>query len=158
MRTTVIPAQVTTVEDTIAGNLNLTQIVLLVSSLFVNTAIYALVPKQLSFSPLKTVLMIAVFIVFVGLTLRIKGRVVINWLVILLSYLARPHLYLFNKNDSTFRDMSVYVPSKKELEKSEVVVKKSRSSEQSQFDLQSLLRNTDVNVRFTKKGLSLVKN
>jgi hypothetical protein len=54
--------------------------------------------------------------------------------------------------------MTVYVPSKNEITQSEVVATKSQSSEDPQFDLQSLLRNTDLNVRFTKKGLSLVKN
>jgi hypothetical protein len=39
MRTTVIPAQITTVEDRIAANLNLTQIILLLASLFVATFI-----------------------------------------------------------------------------------------------------------------------
>ena len=50
MRTTVIPAQITTVEDRIGANLNLTQIVLLLASLFIATFIYATFPPKLVIS------------------------------------------------------------------------------------------------------------
>lgn len=46
MRSTVIPAQVTTVEDTIAGNLTITQIMLLIAPVLLSTAIYAVVPGK----------------------------------------------------------------------------------------------------------------
>ena len=41
MRTTVIPAQITTVEDKIAGSLNLTQILILMIPVFWATIVYA---------------------------------------------------------------------------------------------------------------------
>lgn len=158
MRTTVIPAQVTTVEDRIAGNLNLTQIVLLVASLFVNTLVYALVPEQMSFSVPKLILMAIIFAVFICLSLRIKGRVVISWLVILSAYAFRSHIYIFTKNTLFARDIEVPQPVE---EKNIVKVKKPRKAEPSpapDFDYASVIRNTGLNLRFRRKGILVVKN
>ncbi|MDO8618594.1 MAG: PrgI family protein [Candidatus Daviesbacteria bacterium] len=106
MRTTVIPAQITTVEDKIAGSLNLTQIILLLVSLFVATFIYATFPQRLSFSMYKIIFIAIQFFFFVFLSLRIKGKVVINWLFILSSYYLRPGFYIYSKNDTYLRDIS----------------------------------------------------
>ena len=38
-----------------------------------------------------------------------KGKVVLNWLVILLRYNVRPRYYLFNKNDAAFRTLDLPV-------------------------------------------------
>lgn len=158
MRTTVIPAQVTTVEDTIAGNLNLTQIVLLVASLFINTFVYVLVPEQMSFSIPKLILMAIIFAVFVFLSFRIKGRVVISWLVILSAYAFRSHIYIFTKNTLFARDIEVLQPVE---EKNTVKVKKLRKTAPSptpDFDYASITRNTGLNLRFRRKGILVVKN
>src|SRR3990167_3060130 len=109
MRTTVIPAQITTVEDKIAANLNLTQIVLLLASLFIATFIYATFPPKLGFSIYKIPLFIITFLTCGILALRIKGRVVLNWLFILSAYYLRPRYYVYNKNDLTARNIE-FVP------------------------------------------------
>lgn len=158
MRTTIIPAQITTVEDTIAGSLNLTQILLLVSSLFINTFIYALLPIRLTFTPYKIPLIIIVFIVCILLSLRIKQRIVLDWLTIFLVYALRPHLYLFTKNSDFARQTSLPpVFSKKnatEEKKSSVV----REVPTISFDYQSLIRNPDLNIRFKRNSIQVVKN
>jgi len=99
MRTTVIPAQITTVEDKIAGNLNFTQILLLLSALMTDTFIYAVLPQRLHFTMYKLPLMAAATLLCLILSLRIKGRVVLNWFLLLSSYYLRPRFYIFNKND-----------------------------------------------------------
>lgn len=104
MKTTTIPAQITTVEDKIAGNLNFTQIILLLSSLFVGTFIYTVLPAKMQFSAYKIPLIILEFLVFAGLALRIKGRIVIQWLVVLFRYWMRPRVYVFNKNELYLRN------------------------------------------------------
>lgn len=155
MKTTVIPAQITTVEDTIAGNLNLTQIVLLVTSLFVNMFIYALVPKQLSFSPFKLALIGIVFAVFIALALRIKGRLVLNWILVFAAYALRPHIYIFNKNTLFTRD--VVIPKAAQKKTKRILASKTTKEESllPTFDYQSVLRNPAVNLHF-KKGRILV--
>jgi hypothetical protein len=104
MKSTVVPAQITTVEDKIAGSLNFIQIILLVFSLIIGTAFYGLIPPKLHLSSLKIVLMIAEFAVFGLLALRYKGRILADWLVIYLRYKARPRIYIFTKNDPLSRE------------------------------------------------------
>jgi len=117
MRTTVIPAQITTVEDKIAGNLNLTQLMLMVASLFIGVMIYALLPKQAAFSLYKIPLFVIEFIVCFGLALRIKGKIVLHWLIILMSFYLRPSYYVANKNDIYLRDIVLAPVIKKKARK-----------------------------------------
>lgn len=160
MRTKVVPAQVTTVEDTIAGNLNFTQILLLLTPVLLSTAIYALFPVRLSFTPYKIILIIGFSILFVLLSLRVKGRLVLQWLTILNTYVARPHMYIFNKNTLFTREYTL--PSlpltKLSLGKPAVSKQKAKQEVVPEFDYQSLIRNPNITIRFRKKGLLLVKN
>lgn len=159
MRTTVIPAQVTTVEDTIAGNLTLTQIMLFIAPMLISTAIYAVLPQKLSFTTYKIPLIFFVSLTFILLALRIKGRLVLNWFILLVSFLVRPHLFVFNKNTTFIRDFALYIPEKKKVvaKHAKAVIPKEAEAEP-EFDYESLLRNTGVNVRFTKKGLLILKS
>ena len=107
MRTQVIPAQITTVEDKIAGSLNLTQITLLIFPAFWTIIVYALFIPRFHLSIYKLPLVILVLLVCLALSVRIKGRVVINWLVTILRYNLRPKYYVFNKNDSFLRTLDL---------------------------------------------------
>ena len=100
MRTQVIPAQITTVEDKIAGSLNLTQIMLLIFPAFWTTIVYSLFIPRLQFSLYKLPLVILVLFLCLALSVRIKGKVVLNWLITIFRYNLRPKYYVFNKNDS----------------------------------------------------------
>ena len=90
MRTTIVPAQITTVEDKIAGNLNLTQITLLIFPAFWTIIVYALFIPRFHLSIYKLPLVILVLLVCLALSVRIKGRVVINWLVTIQQLEAPP--------------------------------------------------------------------
>lgn len=107
MRTTVIPAQITTVEDKIAGSLNLTQIVILMVPVFWTTIIYAILPPVLHLAWYKLPLVLIVLFLCLTLSLRIKGKVVVNWVMVLIRYNFRPRFYLFNKNDSYLRQLDL---------------------------------------------------
>lgn len=113
MRTTVIPAQITTVEDKIAGSLNLTQILLLMVPVFWATIVYAVFPTRMHLELYKLPLIIIVLVLCLILSLRIKGKVVINWIMLFAHYNLRPRYYLFNKNDSFLREMDLPKPEKK---------------------------------------------
>lgn len=114
MRTTVIPAQITTVEDKIAGNLNLTQIIILMIPVLWTAFVYVGLYPATKLSLYKLPLILLVVFVCMTLALRIKGKVVYNWLFILLRYNIRPKFYLFNKNDEHFRTMDLPVFEKKQ--------------------------------------------
>ena len=104
MRNTIIPAQITTVEDKITGNLSLTQIILLIIPIFVMTILFSLVPPVMKLGILKTILFVLSGLICGILALRIKGRVVLNWLLVWLKFKARPTYYVFDKNDDYLRE------------------------------------------------------
>lgn len=109
-----IPAQITTVEDRIAGNLNFMQIVLLMIPVFSMLVIYALLMPVMKLVPYKLVLFSVVTMISVLLAIRIKDKVILQWLLILCTYSLRPKYYIFSKNESYLREMDIIVSSVKE--------------------------------------------
>ena len=114
MRTRIIPAQITTVEDKIAGSLNLTQILLLMVPIFWTTIVFVIFPAKLHLSLYKFPLVLVVLVVFLLLSARIKGKVVFDWLFIFARYNTRAKYYVFNKNDSYQREISLPVIEKRQ--------------------------------------------
>jgi hypothetical protein len=112
MRTTIIPAQITTVEDKIAGNLNFTQIMLLMIPVFWTVLVYVCLSPRMKLSWYKFPLVITVLAVCLILSLRIKGKVVLNWLIVLLRFNLRPGFYVFNKNETYLRTLDLPVIEK----------------------------------------------
>jgi len=53
MRTTIIPAQITTIEDKIAGSLNFSQILLLMAPVLWGTLVYTLFSPVMKIAPYK---------------------------------------------------------------------------------------------------------
>lgn len=104
MKMTVVPAQVTTVEDRIIGNLGFSQILLLIVPVFAAAGIFVLLPPFMGGALYKYVIMGVVALLFGLLSIRIKGKIVALWLVTVLRYNLRPKYYLFNKNVTTGRD------------------------------------------------------
>lgn len=158
MRTTVIPAQITTVEDKIAGNLNFTQVLLLLASLLIDTFIYAVLPQRLHFSLYKFPFMLAATLICLILCMRIKGRVMLNWIFLLAGYYFRPRYYVFNKNDLYLRphDLLPELKKKKAL-RVKKAVRKSKSQIATIPDLAGLeallIRHRDrLSFRFNKNG------
>lgn len=158
MKTTTIPAQITTVEDTIAGNLTLSQILLLIAPVFGSTAVYAILPPNMSMVLYKLILMISVSVVFMTLAIRIRGKLVVNWLKIMTEYALRPHTYVFNKNTSFSREIEKQLTQKVVAQVKNKAVIKKKNTTNKDFDFETLARDERVNVRLTKKGLLLVKN
>jgi len=103
MKTTIVPAQITTVEDKVAGSLSFSQLILLIAPIFLSGAIYAFFPPFISFSLIKTAIVIILTATCLTLAIRIKGRLVMEWLVIRSRYNKRPTFYTSNKNDIYLR-------------------------------------------------------
>ena len=135
MRTTIIPAQITTVEDKIAGSLNMTQILILMAPILWTAFIYILLMPSMKLTSLKLVLIIISTATSGILALRIKDKIVAEWLGVLLKYRLRPKYYLFNKNDLMGRTLDI-----PELPVEYVVVKKKakKSIQNENFDLDIL--------------------
>lgn len=107
MRATVVPAQITTVEDKIAGNLTVTQLLLLMVPVFVSAAMYAFFPPFFEFTLYKLVLIGVVSILSVTLAIRVKEKILLDWLMLMTRYNLRPRFYLFNKSTTIFRTVDV---------------------------------------------------
>lgn len=106
MKQTTIPAQITTVEDKIAGSLNFTQIILLLSSLLLATFIYTVLPEKMQMTSYKIPLVIVEFFVFAGLSIRVREKIILSWIIVLLRYWARPRIYVFDKNEIYLREFT----------------------------------------------------
>lgn len=105
MKTTVVPAQITTVEDRIAGSLTLPQIVLMVMAMVIGSVIYAVVMPKMHLGNIKLTLIIIEAMFFCGLALRFNGKILGEWLVVYLRFKSRPRRYVFTKNDSIHREV-----------------------------------------------------
>jgi hypothetical protein len=104
MKVTVVPAQVTTVEDRIAGSLSFSQLVLFALPVFSGSLLYAALPPSMGASLYKIVIIVVIAVVCMVFAIRIKGKIILLWLIVLLRYNLRPKLYLFNKNILIYRE------------------------------------------------------
>jgi len=160
MRTTIVPAQITTVEDKIAGNLNMTQVFLLLLPVFFGSIVYLLFPPQLHFSLYKLPIMLFILLISCTLAIRIKGRVIIQWIVVLFRYNNRPRYFIANKNDGYYRDITEDTQIQNEtiptIDKIKAVEKKRDFSIAIPeiFKLEQFMRHPKSNMsfKFAKKG------
>ena len=94
MKTSVVPAQVTSIEDTITAKLSLTQIVLLILPVFLAAIIFTGLPPSLHIKLYKLILTVVIAIPITTLALRINGQLLLRWLVMLSTYQVRPRRYI----------------------------------------------------------------
>ncbi len=158
MRTTIVPAQVTSVEDRIAGNLSFKQLLLMIAPVFLSMALFVFLPPFAGYKIYKVVISVLIAIICLGLALRIKGRLVVDWVMILSRYNLRPKYFVYNKNDSTARK----VIAKKQARPAEQSEPQKAQSPMPQFvyntgdemSFEERLINPAANLHFTfsKKG------
>lgn len=159
MKTTAIPAQITTVEDRIAGNLTLPQLLLLVAPIFLGSAVYIIIPPLFHNAPYKIILIFCLFVVCSLLAIRIKGKLLLHWVIVISKYNIRPRYYVANKNSLYGRDgLSHAFASEIQQEATTTRSRSSRShSKLSIADIvriQRILQDPQSNLVFktTKKG------
>jgi len=116
MKVTVVPAQVTTVEDRIVGSLGFSQLVLIVAPVFIAAALFAVLPPAMGSAVYKYVIMGILAFLCCLLAIRIKGKILAAWLIVILRYNLRPKYYLFDKNVTTLRENYSVRQEKKEQE------------------------------------------
>jgi len=158
MKTTVVPAQITTVEDRVAGNLSFPQIILLVFALIVGVSIYGIMPPKVHLSSLKLILIILEFAFFGILALRFNGKIVGDWLIIYLRFKARPRRYLYTKNDLIHREIIQQEIKEAALSKKQETAMISKQSKtltlNEQIKMDRIFGNEGLSVSFkmSKKG------
>lgn len=158
MRRTIVPAQVTTLEDKIAGRLGLSQMLLLVSPIFAGSAIFVILPPFFNYATYKVVLIVCVASFCGTLAIRIRGKILLFWAIILLRYNLRPRFYVFDKNSPATRDISAKTAVPKEDEDALPAQKAHTPLPQLSIaeivKVERLITDPNANVHFktTKKG------
>jgi hypothetical protein len=159
MKTATVPAQITTVEDKIAGNLTLQQMVLLASPVFIDFILYALLPTMLKLNAYKLILMAIVTLASDLLAIRFKSKILLVWAITIFRYNARPRYYVFNKNDAYLRSEYSAPVSESEIHvvqdrKQDTQQNLPQLSQKDVFRLERILANPSANLSFatSKKG------
>lgn len=159
MRTTIVPSQVTTVEDRIAGRLGLSQLLLLVAPIFGGSAIFVILPPFFNYAPYKAVFIVCVASLSALLAIRIKGKILLFWAITLIRYSARPRYYLFNKNSAHTREITQPVKLDDESAKEDTVLiaapaRKINLTTAERVQIENLIANPSADIHFTtsKKG------
>ena len=103
MKSTIVPAQMTTVEDKIIGSLSITQMALLIAPVIILAVMFAMLPPFVKVTPYK--LSVGGVFILIGtiLAVRLKGELVLNRMLTRAAYNSRPKYYVFDKNDSYVR-------------------------------------------------------
>ncbi len=104
MRISIVPAQITTVEDKIAGNVSVQQAMLLGVPILFGFIIALVFPPSGQFVAYKIAIVLGLFIICGSLAIRIKDRIVAQWLKLFVIYSARPLYYVYDKNSTYLRD------------------------------------------------------
>lgn len=154
MKHTIVPAQITTVEDRIAGSLTLQQLTLLSAPIFVDFTIFALLPDALKPTLYKFVLMLMATALFCIAAIRVRGKLLVYWIMTITKYNLRPKYYVFNKNDHYLRKpKEIYIVQEKEHVPIIRPFKKSvrKMSDKDVFEINQLLGQASFNLRFISK-------
>ncbi|MCA9329886.1 PrgI family protein [Candidatus Saccharibacteria bacterium] len=124
MKTAIVPAQITSVEDRIAGNLTFTQLLLMICPIFVSVAMYVFLPPFLGFKNYKVVVAIVLIAACIVLAIRIRNKLVLQWIKVIATHNARPRYFVFNKNSTRYEKPEI---TKTDVEK-ELVDKKPKNT------------------------------
>ncbi|HSX05431.1 MAG TPA: hypothetical protein VLF69_03115 [Candidatus Saccharimonadales bacterium] len=105
MKQTVVPAQITTVEDRIVGSLGLTQIVLLALPVLATGLVFTAFPPAMHIAPYKIIALTVLAAICGMLAIRIRGQLMLFWLIVRVRFNIRPTYYIFNKNTTANREL-----------------------------------------------------
>lgn len=157
MKVTVVPAQITTIEDRIAGNLGVSQLLLLSLPVFGGSALFVILPPFFHAAFYKLVIIGMLFMMCGLLAIRLKDKLVLFWLLTLFNYNLRPRYYVFDKRslngrqqyENFFEDpIEDTVPTPLEVSRQPLSL-----SIAEVVELEDLIKNPDAHVRFElKKG------
>jgi hypothetical protein len=105
MKQTVVPAQVTTVEDRIVGNLGISQMILLALPVLAAGVVFTVLPPALHATLYKLLFLAPFTALCTILAIRIKGKIVLFWIIVRARYNLRAQYYVFSKNTIAHREL-----------------------------------------------------
>ncbi len=101
MKTAIVPAQITTVEDRIAGNFTFSQLGFIAAPVVLSAAVYVVLAPKLQLSTMKLLIIMALFALITPLAIRMRGKTLAAWLVVSARYAMRPRIYVHTKAELT---------------------------------------------------------
>lgn len=104
MRISIVPAQITTVEDKLAGNISVQQATWLGIPILFGLIISLIFPPIGQFVTYKLIIVIVLLIVCGAMAIRIRDQIIAKWVVLFIAYCARPKYYVYDKNSLYMRD------------------------------------------------------
>ena len=114
MKRSIVPAQITTVEDRVLGNLTPYQAGLISLPLIFGVLFYATLPPHFHLKLYKIGIIVGLELIGAILSIRKNDQMLIFWLITRLKYNLRPRYYIYNKNDSYLRNIPEFTPEKAE--------------------------------------------
>ena len=155
MKTTNIPAQVINIEDHIAHNLSLNQLIILIIPLIISFIIYLIFPPFNIINSYKIIIMILIISSVSALAIKINNKLILNWLIIIITYLLRPKYYIFNKNQ--LKPLSLKDSNenfKKPIQSPANKIHKIKSNKLQTISINNLYnpKNSNFSFQITKKG------
>lgn len=102
MKTSIVPAEITTLEDSITAKLSLTQVIILVCPIILSTLIFSLVPPFFKLSLIKILIVLIVGLPILVLAIKFKSRLIFFWLILLAKYYLNPQYYFLSVSSSNY--------------------------------------------------------
>jgi hypothetical protein len=160
-RQTVVPAQILTVEDKIAGSLSMRQLILIGTGVIGSGGIYLVMEPSNKASLLKALLLLAFNAATLGSAVRYKGSLLMDWAFVGLVYTFRPRHWIYDKQSTYLRDTE---QQKSQEDNVAVEVEKTNIAPlptvdlSTKIEIERLLRDPAKQVRYvnTKGGLKIV--
>jgi hypothetical protein len=124
---------------------------------FFGIVLYAMIYPVMKISLVKIILASIIFLVCAILAIRIKGKLIVNWLIVILKFNLRPTYYIFDKNTTYLRD--IYLPkikkTKKAIKTQKVKVKtkyRQTIGETETHKLNHLIKNQSISYKLNRGG------
>jgi hypothetical protein len=164
MKRSIVPAQITTVEDRVLGNLTPYQAGLISLPLIFGVLFYATLPPHFHLKLYKIGIIVGLELIGAVLSIRKNDQMLIFWLITRLKYNLRPRYYIYNKNDAYLRDIPVFAPVIAEKSTAKTDVKQTEVQDVEISDavrIEAIMADERVNLRFKtgrNGGLHVVAN
>ena len=152
-----VPTQITTVEDKLVGSFTIRQFMLLAVPVAFFILILVLMPPRADIVTYKVIISGLVAFIAMPMAIKIKGKLLLDWLLIAIRYMSRPQYYVYDKNTTYLRNMGnkpkkVVAEIKQSAETRNLFAAKILPPKE-RLRLQSLIeQGLSVNIEVGKKG------
>jgi len=110
MKQSIVPAQITTVEDRVLGNLTPYQAGLISAPLVLGVLFYATLPPHFHLKLYKIGIIVGLELIGAILSIRVDDQMLVFWLITRLRYNLRPRYYIYDKNSTYLRNTTDFAP------------------------------------------------